>query len=270
MVGPQKLERLRGRSRRGDQAHADTVQQQGDRLAEQGTRLQTDGGRPWIEVKKLPGGKPGVSVPPRRASVATAQRTPPCPDSSTGRIAQPPPGARGVSSPGRGAGSGARSQERGCRVAARGPAPVPPPSSRAGSRRPKRRGARPPSRRRRAAGPRLRRCFVERQPQHRRRLQLRSGGLSSVGVASGQELLRERLQRRELLRRVVDDRGGAEHDHRAVVDRVLEHRTCEHEPVEQRRWRTSGRRRERAQYPARGRAVHVEAITEPRVECRDH
>ena len=59
-----------------------------------------------------------------------------------------------------------------------------------------------------------------------RRLPLRS--------SARQQLLGERLERDELLVG-LDHRGGRpEHDDRAVVHGVLEHRACEHDPVEQR------------------------------------
>jgi hypothetical protein len=69
---------------------------------------------------------------------------------------------------------------------------------------------------------------------------------------------------------VLDERRGAEHDDRAVVDRVVERRAREHEPVEQRHGyadRDPGG--QVAQHPARRRAVHVEEVAGARMKGGD-
>ena len=96
----------------------------------------------------------------------------------------------------------------------------------------------------------------------------------SVGAAHrvpapGRDVLAERAQRGELLV-ALDEGRGAEHDRGAVVDRMVEDRPREHEPVEQGHGhadRNPGG--EVAQHPARRRAVHVEQVADARVQRRD-
>ena len=82
------------------------------------------------------------------------------------------------------------------------------------------------------AGAHLRRRLVERQREDARRLQLLPRRLPRVGEAAGEQLLRERLERRVLLLGIGHRGRGAEHDDGAVVHRVLEHGPGEHDAVE--------------------------------------
>ena len=98
----------------------------------------------------------------------------------------------------------------------------------------------------------LRRGLVDRQREHRRRLQLVLRRRARLGPATGHDVLDDRLQRRSLLLGRVDrPRRSQQHD-RAVVGRVVHRRAREHEAVEQRHGQACRRAgAERAQRAAR-------------------
>ncbi len=161
-----------------------------------------------------------------------------------------PPHARRDRDPRAGATGRVRARARG-RRAARAP--------------PRRRALRPAWRR--PSGPPVR-IFAEASSSGirstGRRLQLLPRRRPRLRPASRQQLLGERLERDELLVG-LDHRGGRpEHDDRAVVHRVLEHRACEDDPVEQRDGEARGDpARELAERPARRRAVDVDRRRRP-------
>src|SRR5262249_55038424 len=65
--------------------------------------------------------------------------------------------------------------------------------------------------------------------------------------------------------------GGPEHDHRAVVHRVVEGRARQHQTVEQRHRDAQGSARgDRAEHAAGRRAVQVQALVDAGVDARDH
>ena len=92
-----------------------------------------------------------------------------------------------------------------------------------------------------AGGPALGRCFRDRQREDRRRFQLASARGAGLAPATGQEFLRERLERDQPFVRVGDGQEAAEHHHRLVVGRVLEDRARDHEPVDGRDRQAGGR-----------------------------
>ena len=114
-------------------------------------------------------------------------------------------------------------------------------------------------------------CLVEWQPEHGRRLELLRRRSPRVCPAAGEQLLAERFEGGELLVCAVDSGRSSEHDDGAVVDGVLEHGACEHDPVEQCR----GEARvdavtHRPQRPAGGRAVDVDVVADACVQRGDH
>ena len=74
----------------------------------------------------------------------------------------------------------------------------------------------------------------------------------------------KRAQRRDLLGRILDQAGPAQHHHRAVVDRVVEGRAGQHQAVDEgdgdAHVEAGG---ERAHHPAGGRAVEVQRVADP-------
>ena len=117
----------------------------------------------------------------------------------------------------------------------------------------------------------LGRCLVERQREHAGRLQLLARRRARVGPAAGQQLLGERLEHGVLLVGIRHGRRRAEHDDRAVVDRVLEDRAGEHDAVEERHGDAGGDAlADGADGAARRGAVDVEQVADACMQRRDH
>ena len=113
----------------------------------------------------------------------------------------------------------------------------------------------------RRAGAHLGRGLGEGQRDDARPAQLRLRRRAHLRRPAGCDVLHDRVERAPLLRRVGDLRGAAEHDHAAVVHRVVEARAGEDEAVEEGDGRAGGRARgQRPDHPARRRAVEEEAI----------
>jgi hypothetical protein len=89
------------------------------------------------------------------------------------------------------------------------------------------------------------------------------------GGAPRHDMLDEGSQGRVLLGRVVDRPGAAEDHHRAVVQRVMEGRAGQHQPVQQGDGDADLHAGAQAE-PAAGRAVQVEVLADACVPGRDH
>ena len=117
----------------------------------------------------------------------------------------------------------------------------------------------------------LRRRLVERELEHFRRRELGLVRPARVARAPGHRVLDERVQRRALLVLVLDQPRLAEHDDRAVVERVMEGSAREHEAVEQRHGHAHGHTlAQRAEHAAERRAVQIQLLSCARVQHRDH
>jgi GntR family transcriptional regulator/MocR family aminotransferase len=116
----------------------------------------------------------------------------------------------------------------------------------------------------------LGRGLIEGHREHAGGLELLRARRAHLAPAAGDETFGEGLQRPQPLGWPLDGRGDPEHEHRAVVDGVVEGRAGEHEPVEQRH-RQAGRcaGAQRADRAARGGAVEVDGVPHARVQCGD-
>ena len=117
----------------------------------------------------------------------------------------------------------------------------------------------------------LRGGLVERECQDLRALELLLGRGPNLGPPARHQLLGEKLECTQPLRFGRDQPRLAEHDDRAVVDRVVEGRARQHEAVHQRGGHANrGALLEHPQHPARCGSVQVEPVVNTRVEGGDH
>ena len=123
----------------------------------------------------------------------------------------------------------------------------------------------------RIAASELRRCLHDWNRQNRSGGQLLLVGMPNMIPAAGRDVIDQTFHHADLFSRVGDQLRRAENHHRAVVDRMMERGSREHQAVDMRhrnRYRRSlGRRTE---HSARSRSVNIKPVGDADVKRGNH